>query len=132
MTMYRNEKAMRTSVSGKNSCTPKAAASSTASSRLKSRSQISSVASSDCAEVSSSSSLWRASSGSPTHARLATAYAIGSAPTSSVHWFTFEEISAPSPSAGGAANAKSSAITNSGDSEASGATHCTSRNSSML
>ena len=53
------------------------------------------------------------------------------APTSSVHWFTFDEISAPIPTEPRMRSANRIAIRNSGDSEASGATHCTSRNSSI-
>ena len=118
--------------SGKKSCTPNKAASSTASARLKSRSQIKSVASSDCAEVSSSSSVWRSSSGSPASAPPATHVrdrqrAHQQRPL--VHLRGDQRRRDRASRAGASAN--SNAITNSGDSDASGATHCTSRNSSM-
>ena len=44
----------------------------------------------------------------------------------------FDETSAPSPTDPRSRSANSMATTNSGDSEASGATHCTNKNSSML
>ena len=58
-------------------------------------------------------------------------YATGNDPMSSVHWFTFAEISvaiaiAPLPLA-----AKMVAMMNSGASDASGASHWTSRNRSI-
>ena len=59
------------------------------------------------------------------------ANASGRAPTRSVHWFTFDEIIVPRPAAAAPFHAKSRATMNSGDSDASGASHCTSRNSSI-
>ena len=58
-------------------------------------------------------------------------YAIGNEPTSSVHWFTFDAISSVIPAPARPLSASSAARMNSGASEASGATHCTSRNSSI-
>src|SRR5881396_990699 len=45
-------------------------------------------------------------------------YAIGTPPTSSVHWLTFEEISAPSPISARPRSVRSTTTTNSGDDEA--------------
>jgi len=59
------------------------------------------------------------------------AKAMGNPPMSSVHWLTLEEIRAPMPAAARIRQAIRLAAMNSGASEASGATHCTSRNSSM-
>ena len=59
------------------------------------------------------------------------ANAAGNAPTSKVHWFTVEDVSVPMLAAAAPRSAKSTATMNSGDSETSGASHCTSRNSSM-
>ena len=77
--------------------------------------------------VSSTSSTCRASSTSevePPPNRWAT----GRLPISSVHWLTLALISIPSASAALPRKANSSATMNSGASDASGASHCTSRN----
>ena len=51
----------------------------------------------DCAAVRSSSSRWCASIGRPWSPPAPMLNTIGSVPTSSVHWFTFEETSVPRP-----------------------------------
>ena len=101
-----------------------------ASFRLKLRSANMMDASNDCADVSSSSSVWRASRGNPRALPSEIAYAIGIAPTSRVHWLTFDDTRAPIPTEPRSLSANRTATTNSGDSEARGAIHCTRRNSS--
>ena len=53
------------------------------------------TAKNDCAAVRNSSSRWIALIGRPCQDALEIANTIGSVPTSSVHWFTFEETSVP-------------------------------------
>jgi hypothetical protein len=67
-----------------------------------SRSEMDRVASTaraknDCAAVRKSSSRWCASIGRPEIPPEAIANTIGSVPTRSVHWFTFEDTSVPRP-----------------------------------
>ena len=57
--------------------------------------------------------------------------ASGRLPISSVHWFTFEEIRIVIPASCRPRSASSPASMNSGASDARGASHCTSTNSSM-
>ena len=57
--------------------------------------------------------------------------ASGRLPISSVHWFTFEEIRIVIPASCRPRSASSPASMNSGASDAKGASHCTSTNSSM-
>ena len=56
---------------------------------------ITASAKNDCAAVRKSSSRCTASSGSPWKLCEVTANTMGSVPTSSVHWFTFELTSVP-------------------------------------
>ena len=56
---------------------------------------------------------------------------IGSVPTSSVHWFTFDDTSVPRPAFVFSRHANRPATSSSGASDASGASHWTSRNSLM-
>ena len=86
------------------------------------------IANTDCAAVRNSSSRCSESSGSPVRCPAEIANTIGSEPTSSVHWFTFDDSSVPSPALVLSRHANSPATTSSGASDASGATHCTSRN----
>ena len=80
--------------------------------------------------VNSTSSTWRPSSISEVPPPPAM-WAIGSDPTNSVHWLTFDEISVAMAAVPLPRAAKMIAMMNSGASEASGASHCTSRNLSM-
>ena len=89
------------------------------------------TANADCAAVRNSSSRCNESSGSPWSELDEIAKTIGRLPTSSVHWLTFDETSAPSAELVLRRQANSPAIRSSGASDASGASHCTSRNSSM-
>ena len=89
------------------------------------------TANSDCDAVSSSSSRCTPSIGSPCRLREAIMNTSGSEPTSSVHWLTLELTSAPSAVLVCSRHAKSPAMMNSGASEASGASHCTRKNSEM-
>ena len=83
----------------------------------------------DCAAVRNSSSRCRVSIGRPCRLALEIANTIGSVPTSSVHWFTFELTSVPSPAFVFSRHAYRPATSSSGASLASGASHCTRRNS---
>ena len=56
---------------------------------------------------------------------------MGRAPTSNVHWLTFEDKRVPILAVGGPRSAKRMATMNSGDSEARGASHWIRRNSSI-
>ena len=99
-----------------------------------SRTVIESVASTasaknDCAAVRNSSSRWWASIGRPEMPPEASANTIGSVPTSSVHWFTFEDTSVPRPAFVFSRQAYRPATSSSGASDASGASHWTRRNS---
>jgi hypothetical protein len=114
----------------KTNCGRKRTKSSSASTTEKRKSAISTRAKSDCAEVRKISSRWRVSRCMAPRSPAESAKAAGRAPIRSVHWFTFEEIIVPMPAAAAPRSAKRSATMNSGDSEASGASHCTSRNSS--
>lgn len=74
--------------------------------------------------VSTNSSTWRASRAratSPPPRKCAT----GSEPTSRLHWFTLEAMRVAIAAAPEPRRANMTAMMNSGDSEASGASHCT-------
>ena len=79
----------------------------------------------DWAAVRASS--WRLSddSGMPCRLCEAMAKAMGRLPTSTVHWLTLEETSAPNPTDGAQAPRIDAATTSSGASDANGATHWT-------
>ena len=81
------------------------------------------------AAVSSSSSRWAASTGRPLRLPEAIANTSGRVPTSSVHWLILEETTAVSASLVFSRQAYNATTSSSGASEASGATHWTSRNS---
>src|SRR5947207_13467646 len=68
-----------------------------ASRLLRLRSQRAASANTDWAAVSSSSSRWRATIGRPWRLCDERAKAMGSVPTSSVHWLTFDDTSVPNP-----------------------------------
>src|SRR5678816_415093 len=87
------------------------------------------TASNDCAAVSQSSCSCLRSRCSALGLPILTEYTMGNVPTSRVHWLTFEETSAPSPAGASPRNVQMRATMNSGASEASGASHWTSRNS---
>ena len=89
------------------------------------------TAKNDWAAVRNSSSRWTALIGRPSRDALEIANTIGSVPTSSVHWFTFEETSVPRPAFVLRRQANRPATRSSGASEASGASHWTMRNGSM-
>ena len=57
------------------------------------------IANTDCAAVRNSSSRWSESRGRPARCPAEIANTIGSEPTSSVHWFTFDDSSVPKPGA---------------------------------
>ena len=77
------------------------------------------------------SSVWRASRAIPAAGPPPMRNASGRLPTSSVHWFTFEERRVPKAASSWPRRASTAATRSSGDSEARGASHWTSRNSSM-
>ena len=85
----------------------------------------------DCPAVRKTSATWRPSISMGDNDVPEMLKAIGRDPTSSVHWLTFEEIRIVIPAAARPRRASIAARMNSGASEASGATHCTSRNSSI-
>ena len=86
------------------------------------------TANADCAAVRNSSSRCSESRGSPLVAPPKTTNTIGNEPTSSVHWLTFDDTSVPRPPLVLSRHAKRHAMSSSGASDASGASHCTSRN----
>ena len=87
------------------------------------------TAKNDWAAVSSTSSRWRAMIGSPSTVPEAKAKAMGSVPTSRVHWLTLDDTSVPSPALVLSRQAYRLATSSSGASEASGASHWTRKNS---
>src|SRR5579864_3795452 len=87
------------------------------------------TAKTDWAAVSASSSRCGGASGRPWTDDDASANAIGSEPTSTVHWLTFDDTRALSPVAARNLHASTLAITSSGASDASGATHWTRKKS---
>ena len=90
------------------------------------------TANADCAAVTNNSSRCTASIGRPCRLADEIANTIGSVPTSSVHWFTFDDISAPRPVSLCNRHANMPATMSSGASDASGATNEMSTKSSML
>ena len=86
------------------------------------------TAKADWAAVRKSSSRWSESIGRPCNAPAEIANTIGSDPTRSVHWFTFADTSVPRPAFVFNRHANKPATSSSGASDASGASHCTSRN----
>ena len=110
------------------SCTTNSDSRSRASRTLMLRLARIATANADCAAVTNSSSRCSASSGSPWWVADEIANTIGSVPTSSVHWLTFDDTSAPSPAFVLSRHANIPAISSSGASDASGASHFTRRN----
>ena len=109
-------------------CTMKSPRRSRASRTLMLRLARIATANADCAAVTNSSSRCSASSGRPWCDFDEIANTIGKVPTSSVHWFTFDDTSAPRPALVLSRHANMPAISSSGASEARGASHFTSRN----
>ena len=89
------------------------------------------TANSDCAAVNSSSRRCEPAIGNPCRLRDEIANTSGSDPTSRVHWLTLELTSAPRAALVCSLHANSPAMMNSGASDASGASHCTRKNSEM-
>ena len=92
---------------------------------------IRATANSDWAAVNSSSRRCEPAIGSPCRLRDEIANTSGSDPTSRVHWLTLELTRAPRAAFVCSRHANRPAMMNSGASDASGASHCTRKNSEM-
>ncbi len=112
-------------VSVTTNCTANSATSAIADHRWKRSAMMIATPSTVCDAVSTNSSTCRPSSGSPPEVPPPSTCAIGSEPTSSDHWFTFDAMSVPIAAPPMPRSAKSAATMNSGASVASGASHCT-------